>query len=288
MTNAFPQATLYHYASLTEFQQILGAKSVWLTPVDAQAELDAALGFIRQVITTAYPGLDAGDFNLGKIGAFPEYSLSLTSQKDLQSEWAKYYPNGGFAIAIDQAQLSATMDTCNLSLSKCFYDDGEKKDFVINTIIEINPGDYTNSIAQSAPTCPLDPRQQMFERQLRLINRNILNYAGLLKDASRADEQEWRILAPYNWQGIFIGPTDIDPDPLLLDRKPVGESNLSLTHLEAPLATGADKVTITEVVIGPNPDMPQAKLTCQSLVSESSSPGSVTITESVIPYASGT
>jgi hypothetical protein len=286
MANTFPQAPLFHYTSLAEFQQVLESKSIWLTANDSQTELNDTLSFIQQAIVTAFPGLSEGFFNIDAVASYPVYSFLLSSQSDLASEWQKYYPDGGFSIAIEQGQLSATMGACNLSLYQCIYDDSEKTDFVINTIVGISTSDYADSIAQAAPTCVLDPRQEMFAKEIKLINRNILNYAGLLKDGSLSEEQEWRIIASYSWSNILGGPADIPPDPLSLEIKSAVENDITITYLEAPLVPDpSTEVNISEVVIGPHPDMAQAKATCQSLLNESENPGSVVIIESAIPYS---
>ena len=274
MANEFPPASLFYYADLAGFQEILEKKAIRLSPLDPQATLYAALSFIKQLITTEYPGLSADLFNIDAVSSSPEYSFSLTTQKDLASQWQKYYPDGGYAIAIDQDQLSATIDAYNLGLFKCLYDEGEKKDFVTKTIVAISPKDYTDSIGATDPTCVLDKRSPMFAKEIDVLNLNILNYAGLLKDPALEQEQEWRILVSY-----------VSPGPLTPEAKAPGENNSAAPWLQALLLTDPDtKVSIKEVVIGPNPDMAQAKLACQALLIESAHAGSVVITESSVPY----
>jgi hypothetical protein len=271
MANTFPQTPLFHYAFLAEFQQILTTKSLWFTPVDNPADLDNALAFIKQVIAAEYPGISPDLFNLDMSSSYPVYSFSLSAQKDIQSEWPKYYPDGGFSIAIDQDQLSGIMLSYEgFSLYPCLYNDGDKKNFVMNTIINSPYG--------------LDKDQPMFARKIKLINRNILNLAGLLKDESFADEQEWRITASYVWPDMVGGLEDLPPDPLPLDVKTGVQNKLTVNYLDAPVVADPDKVMVKEVVIGPNPDMTQAKLTCQTVIAESEDPANVVITESPLPY----
>jgi hypothetical protein len=276
MPNAFPSFPLFHYASLAEFTAIVENKSLRLFPVDPK-ELNAALDLIKQVVANQYPELPTDLFNIDAASQSPVYSFSLSSQKDMDSEWSKYCPDGGYSIAICNDQLNAVIDTYNLNFAACFYSDDDKKNFIINNIIGTILAGYTAGMEQTDP---------MFVKGIRLINRNILNYAAFLKDGSLEAEQEWRITAFYTWDAITGGPTDIAPDPLSLDTKSMQIDNAMVQYLEAPLLSGtADKVCINEVVIGPTPDVAGAKSACQALVDQSQDGGANTvISESVIPY----
>jgi hypothetical protein len=284
MSTLFPSQPLFHYCSLAEFQAILDSQSLWLTPDDQQNELDMALGTIKAVIATGYPGLSTEGFNLDSASSLPVYAYLLSSQKDLGGLWQPYYPAGGFTISINTAQLSVMMDTCNLILYQCLYDEAEKTNFIIQNIVETSPGEYADSIGLSEPSSVLDPRSEMFVEKIKLINRNILNYAGVLKDTSRKGEQEWRIMIKYVWSNILAGPSDEPPDPLLLDVQSMQVNNVSVNYLSAPLVNAKFTAAgIEEVVIGPNPDMAQAKSDCETLFANLNLIN-VVITESGLPY----
>ncbi len=276
MPNSFPSTPLFHYASLAEFTAIVENKSLRLFPIDPK-ELNAVLDLIKQVITNQYPGIPADLFNIDAASQSPVYSFALSSQKDMDSEWSKYCPDGGYSIAICTEQLNAVIDTYNLNFAACLYGDDEKKNFIITNIIGPYLDDYTAGMEQTDP---------MFVKRIKEIKRNILNYAAFLKAGSFVAEQEWRITSFYTWEAILAGPTDTAPDPLSLDTKSMQIDNATVQYLEAPLVSGAaDKVCINEVVIGPNPDMAGAKSACQALVGQSQDGGAnIVISESVIPY----
>jgi hypothetical protein len=267
MANSFPPVNLFHYAPLRDFVGIVATQSLWLSPIDSQQEIDGALKLIKAVVTKEYPGLNSDLFNTDS--SYPVFSFPLTSQKNLNGLWKRYCPDGGYAIAIDNKQLMAMMATNNLLLSKCLYEEAEIRDFVINSIVQVNPGDYIESIGQADPSCVLDPRHLMFPREIKLINRNILNYVGILKDQSQKDNQEWRIMTYYTWSGIFMGPTDVPPEPLSL---PI--QSREINHVIVPYVTPSlvsttfPKVHVEEVVIGPAADMTVAALACQFVLNQ--------------------
>lgn len=275
---------LFHYSSLGGLKEILDNQSLWLSPLDESNELNSALTFIQHVITTTYPGVSADLFTMDRINQFPVYSFSLTTQKDLASEWQKFNPGNACSYSFDPAQLTAMVNNASLNFLQCIYDDGEKRDFIINSIVAISPDDYAQSVQQSDPTCTLDPRHMMFVKQIHLISRNILNNVGTLKDASLQQEQEYRIAATYTWSEILGGPADTDPDPLPLEIKSAVSDGVSFNYLEAPLITGSfTAVGISEVVIGPGADMNQSKLDCENVLTEQGNPN-VIIDESTVPY----
>ena len=267
MPATFPTTPLFHYSSMPDLKALLASQSLTLAPLDTTTELNAALSFIQGAIVSAYPQLSADYFNLDNIGSYPVFSYSLTGQKDSAALWQNFSPDGGFSFTSSAAQLSAAMDANGLMLVPCLYDDAAKTDFVINNIV-----------AASTDGEP-DPQGPMFQKRMALINRNILNYISILKDASRSGEQEWRIIAYYSWANLLMGPTD-PPDPLSL---PVLNSSTG-PYVAAPLVSGSySTVGIEQIVIGPHADMPRAMADCQALIASYSLPY-VVITESGVPY----
>ncbi len=259
MPASFPATPLFHYSSLADLTALLDTQSLTLTPLDQPDELNAVLSFIQNVIVTAYPALNANLFN---IAPYPVFSFSLTAQVDSANLWQNFYPAGGFAISIDPTQLSTVMDADQLELKQCLYDDTEKTNFIISTIVDCS---------RDIP----DSDNAMFAKRIREINRGILNYAGILKDASRSGEQEWRIIARYNWTNILMGPTD-PPDALPL---PIVNNSVAAPLISPPYTN----VNVQQIVIGPHADMAQAKADCDQLVSTYGLTSAV-ITESAVPY----
>ncbi|HEY4324145.1 MAG TPA: hypothetical protein VGN20_09165 [Mucilaginibacter sp.] len=286
MPDTLPPTPLFHYSSLAGLKEILDNQSLWLTSLDQQTDLNTALLFIKSVITTNYPGVSLDLFTMDRINQLPVYSFSLTTKKDLPSQWQKYNPQNAYSYSFDSGQLSALANNTGLALLKCIYDDREKADFTTNSIVKISPDDYAQSVQQDDPTCPLDPRHPMFIKQIKLINRNILNSIGTLKDAALQQEQEYRIAATYTWSEILGGPGDTDPEPLPLEVKSAVSNGVSFNYLEAPLITGVfTAVNISEVVIGPSADINQSKLDCENVLAEQCNPN-VVISESSVPFAS--
>jgi len=266
MPAPFPTTPLFHYSSMPDLKALLASQSLTLAPLDTSTELNAALSFIQSAIINAYPQLSADYFNLNNISSYPVFSYSLTGQKDSAALWQNFSPDGGFAYSINMTQLSDAMSANGLLLAQCLYDDAVKTDFIINTIVASTPDE-------------LDLQSPMFPRRIKLINRNILNYISILKDASRSGEQEWRIIAYYSWANILMGPTD-PPDPLSLTVL----NNSSGPYVAAPLVSGSYTTTgIEQIVIGPHADMAQAMADCQALIASYNLPY-VVITESSVPY----
>jgi hypothetical protein len=269
MSNSFPPVKLFHYAPILDFIAIAESHSLWLSPIDSQKEINEALKLIKSVVTKEYTSLNPDLFNADMLRSYPVFSFALTGQKNLGSLWKHYCPDGGYSIAIDNEQLTAMMETNNLMLSKCLYDEAEIRNFVINSIVEINPGDYIESIGQANPTCVLDPRHLMFPKEIKLINRNILNYAGILKDQSQRDNQEWRVTTYYTWSGIFMGPTDVPPEPLSLPIQSREINHVIVPYVAPSLVSSTfTKVHVEEVVIGPAADMTVAALACQFVLNQ--------------------
>lgn len=277
---------LYHYAKPNEFLEVLQNQSLQLIHTNYQSDKEEyyhALDLIKEVIESEYEGLSTNLFRLSRDGIYSAYTLSLSSEKDLLSKWRGYCPDGGFSYSIHREQLRNVLAKNRLMLKKCIYERDEKIEFIKNSIIGVSPETYAKKDDPIIdPKNHLDPRGFMAMRYTFIVNRNILQYAPIMRPEALKEEQEWKIMIENIYSGIFAGPSDIRPNPHNLKAQFKVINNTIIPCLEVPLVNeNFDKVNLDEVIIGPTRDGMLAKSACKLLLADDQG---VVINNSSIPY----
>lgn len=129
--------TLFHYTNPAGLLGILTYKQLWLSNVaflnDAE-KYSYGLNLIKQVIKDEYDEDLFLHFHFNQLS--PTFSMSLTENGDLLSQWRGYCPNGGYSLAFDKEQLSTMLkqkagtDQKWLSIGPCIYDEEKQRDLI--------------------------------------------------------------------------------------------------------------------------------------------------------------
>lgn len=225
-----PPEILYHYTTPKALSEILKTKKLWATDfhyLNDYTELLLAIELTRTRIEGQNPKLKfewIGPDFIAKtrfnVGVF-----SLSSEKDLLSQWRSYCPpTGGYAIGFDYRQLDSLLKNRKfLGLKRCIYDENEQKQMIDEYIEEIRP-----------PGRAMDV--QKFIQQVGL----------LIKDNRFEEEHEWRavseIIAP------LFNPTNAKRGI----KWDVREGNHHLVpYLEIDLKDNLVAFPIREIRVGP-------------------------------------
>jgi hypothetical protein len=287
-----PEGRLYHYSSIESFLSILKSKSLWMTHIkylNDEEEFKHALSLIKEVLQDDYPGLPISYDSVFE-NTFPPYTFSFTTKKDLLSQWRGYCPKGGYAFSINMEVLHAIMRRYSLALCRCLYNTEEKKEFIRTQIVGVTPKIYNlEQIKENSQYPRFGPERMTPDtsaKTRKLINRQIYNYAPLFKHESFEAEQECRLVTYNQWDGILMGPKDIDPRRRDLDTQFRAGQNTLIPYLEVPFQNQdiAYHDLIDEVVIGPTPDKPRAKAALELMLNSRKGQKKVDISHSNIPY----
>lgn len=144
---------LYHYSTSAGLKGIVECKQLWLSHLaylnDAQ-EYSYGLNLIHKVMEDTYDPLfrvDARDKSFSSA-----FSVSLTQEGNLLSQWRGYCPNGGYSFAFDKEQLNALLRfetpepdlygngiKGQLRIGKCIYNEAEQIKYIKSRLAGILP-----------------------------------------------------------------------------------------------------------------------------------------------------
>lgn len=132
---------LYHYSTSAGLLGIINYKQLWLSHVnflnDAQ-EYSYGINLIQRVLNENYDKifeLPSYYTTYQSTGLSPTFSMSLTEEGDLLSQWRGYCSSGGYSFAFDKQQLNAMLLAVNknsepqrtlLRVGKCIYNEDEQ------------------------------------------------------------------------------------------------------------------------------------------------------------------
>ena len=118
--------------------------------------------------------------------------LSLSSKKNLLSQWRAYSDDGGYSMEFRTDLFKATEYLANHYLSECIYSK-EKLSVKMYECIEWHQDKFTNSIANQ----PQNVVERHKENCLRGLVGTIRALATLFKHESFLEESEWRYVVTY-------------------------------------------------------------------------------------------
>ncbi|TOA67315.1 hypothetical protein CGK22_23900 [Vibrio parahaemolyticus] len=177
------------------------------------------------------------------------FVLSLTSQKDLLSQWRAYTPNGhGVSIGISP-NFESELNTKSL-LYPVIYDDEFKYEYAIGLLT-----DYINK--------PISPNGDNQSAISDFISKAKVA-CTLMKDAGFKEECEWRYVV-YGQEHVNIHLRSSDYFLIPYVRLNVNSS------------------CVMELIIGPNPHSDLAKKSLELLLAKSNL-SAVQVTKTPIPY----
>jgi hypothetical protein len=214
---------LYHYTNRGGFEGMLNSKALWFSNIHDQndtEEFTYAVNLIHQVIAEEYPGLSLG----GPIGGAltgdrktPIYTCSMSSAKDVLSQWRGYCPDGGFAYSIQKQQLFYMISTQRLILAKCIYKEEDKK-ALIRELTGMTPKDFWYHNVYRKEQYPHDLSRHSILSDgykhgiyMAYIRRRLSQHAAIMKQEAFEEEKEWRLITyydrePNSGQILYGGP----------------------------------------------------------------------------------
>ncbi|WP_125916850.1 DUF2971 domain-containing protein [Hymenobacter coccineus] len=260
---------LYHYSTPGGFNGILRSRSLWMTNIQYQNDIEEykyATKLAFEVIKEDYPGINQTalfiDSNIVHI-----YTFSLTEQNDLLSQWRGYSPNGGFAFAFNKELLESVVKDNNLELVRCIYDKDEQKEYIRSKVIGMQPADFLEMQAKSAQVSHDNNtgegyRYNMFIRGMRALT--ISYHAARLKHPKFAEEKEWRLIKR-------LSESEIDNVKLREGK------DILIPYVEIPLVDKDKQIKFSSIIVGPGSRQDLAKQACSLILCDD-------IIASDIPY----
>jgi len=204
---ATPPPLLYHYTGQSAFLDIVRTKSIWATDlrflndfeeytfaVDCAKEAVAALARKTNV-----PGArDLGSFVAGLLGAnraHEYYVFSLCENGDSLNQWRSYTrPGPGYGLGFSTRSLESQCKSVGGRLGKCIY--GKK---VAREVITDLAQGYFRDLSSYFPCFGKGEVNEdlIYTKGLEFFDL-FLGYAAFMKNAAFEQENEWRIVLPFN------------------------------------------------------------------------------------------
>lgn len=184
------------------------------------------------------------------------YTVSLSSERDVLSQWRAYCPrSGGGALGLPAAHLRRVAEEQDFYLAKCIYDHSEQYTFVdimLNHTIER----YLNALNEENE----DIVTPVYSRNHAAL---LAEYGPLIKHHSFVEEHEWRLVSR---------PRQIN-DPKLVYRGSASGIRMYypfyLFTARKPAFGLGEMATSPGIVVGPNTDSLGAQMAAQSLLNTS-------------------
>ncbi|WP_082773799.1 DUF2971 domain-containing protein [Hymenobacter sp. PAMC 26628] len=262
---------LYHYSTPSGFNGILQSKSLWMTNVQYQNDIEEykyATKLAFEIIGEDYPGI-----NYTGLFIDPEivhiYTFSLTEQDDLLSQWRGYSPNGGFSFSFDKELLGGIIENNNLELVQCIYDKNKQKEYIRSEVIRMQPAHFLELQEKSARVSHDNNtvegyQYNMFIRGLRALGGTLSYHAARLKHPKFAEEREWRLIKK-------LSASDVGNVKLREGK------DILIPYIKIPLVNENEQLKFSSIVVGPGPRQDLARQACKLLPCSN-------VTASDIPY----
>ena len=175
---------------------------------------------------------------VGSFEKFPICVFSLSERGDLLSQWRGYCPlAGGYSIGFPSKLLIPFLQTRDLSIASCVYDEKEQQAIVRRTITEKG-----ETLLKSLT----DPSSEIGEIKKKCFVDFFMEFsqiASILKHPSFYEEREWRIVSGHIESGRMLFR--------------VGKSML-IPYLSISFE-GIEPFPIDKIIIGPAPEQDLAK-----------------------------
>jgi hypothetical protein len=283
---------LFHYTDAGGLYGIANYQKLWLTNLhylNDSKEYYYAFDLLKEIISNEYQGLLSEEqlecFGAGKAGVF---TFSLTEEKDLLSQWRGYCPNGGYSLCFERDMLNQIITTKRLRVAQCIYDRSVQRDFLIDHIIGMTPGEYAANAGNSGGA-PGGAGAAITYLTGGQVSIDMALLAPVFKHPSFAQEKEWRIISLID--AFYSGST---VSSMMGNQRYQNMAGLSvrvsrnklIPYLEVPLNPGGQNISFKEIVVGPNPHPNLASDACMVLANiyERTQYHQATVTDSEIPY----
>lgn len=199
--------TLYHYTDQNGFMGIFLNQELWASKIqylndekEYSLALDLAESYLKKLIEEENDR--ARKIRLTYYLSITPYIkdqnicvCSLTENGDLLSQWRGYSRTlGGYSIGFNIFALEPFINLQGFELVQCIYDPDKQK----NKIAEMIDKLIIEFSHEPEPDYKMEPYYESGDVFLERLSK----IAPTLKDASFAEEAEWRILATVNFENL--------------------------------------------------------------------------------------
>jgi hypothetical protein len=253
-----PPSILYHYTTLKGLLGIVRSCKIWATDssfLGDRSEL-RALGQaisnqiaqrIERPVGNAQVKLlvQLRDWLKDRIENGPFlFIASFTENGNLLSQWRGYCPVGkGVSLGFNSDELAKSVRRDEFRIAKCIYDH-KTHQAIANTVLDA----FVSNTQErgEAPSNRAHPSQS-FHPAFYELEEYLFTIAALLKDASFAEEKEWRIISRVHSNYV---------EPQICYRE---GSNSLIPYMEISLPTsGERRISLSNVFVGPTPNPKEA------------------------------
>lgn len=199
--------TLYHYTDQNGFMGIFRNEELWATKIqylNDESEYNLAIKLAEEYLKELIKKTNEQDLQIRLKYYLSITSLiknqntcvcSLTENGDLLSQWRGYSKNlGGYSIGFNIYSLTPFIQVQGFDLVQCIYrPEVQKKE--ISSMIDAIVSEFSYEAAPDYKMTPYYKSGDVFLEKLATI-------APTLKDASFAEEAEWRIIATLPFEKL--------------------------------------------------------------------------------------
>ncbi|GGF27133.1 DUF2971 domain-containing protein [Hymenobacter cavernae] len=191
---------LYHYSTPAGFAGISKSKSLWMTNIRYQNDMEEysyAVKLTLEVLKEYDPPIPYHGIYFKE--DVPIYTFSLTGDNDSLSQWRGYTPDGGFAFSFKHQMLANVINRYNLELVQCVYDVEAQKEIIRSKVIGMLPAAWSE-LYQKAAAVSFDKNtvdgyaHHARTRGWRAMGFSLAQYAPVLKHPQFREEKEWRLI----------------------------------------------------------------------------------------------
>ncbi|CAG9295381.1 DUF2971 domain-containing protein [Celerinatantimonas diazotrophica] len=235
--NQPPEATLYHYTTLSGLLGIVRSEVLWASDVrymNDSAELHHMLDLLTEGIQSR---IISGDPKAQLLNHFAQwinerlnqghmlFAASFRANGNLLSQWRGYSSIGkGVSLGFHPDHISHWAKEQQFEIGRCIYDTHTQTQLVQQAIDSV---------------CQIDlPEDELFAE----VETDLLRLAVLLKHPSFREEDEWRVVLPITHQEL---------DPRVKFRE--GSAMLK-PYTEFALSSRDQPMALEHVYLGPSPD----------------------------------
>ncbi len=199
--------TLYHYTDQNGFMGILTTQELWASKIqylndekEHTLALELTASHLKELIkkTKDIELKCRLEYYLETIPYIKNQNIcvcSLTENGDLLSQWRGYSRDlGGYSIGFNTCALIPFITNQGFELTQCIYDlEMQKKK--VSDMIETMVIEFNHEVG-------LDYKMPAYYKSGDVFLERLSKIAPILKDASFAEEAEWRILATVKFEDL--------------------------------------------------------------------------------------
>lgn len=194
---------LFHYTDGAGFLGILDSKELWAgraADLNDSKEQEYAFDLARLLIDNWLEVQPPTDerlrdlLDLARGGIYETnrqvYTVSLSAERDVLSQWRAYCPrSGGIALGLPAEHLKRAAGDQGFYLARCIYDWGAQQQLV-GEIVRSHVNDFERQLTAETSLGELE-----MTAVARRIGADLAQYGPLLKHASFSEEREWRLVS---------------------------------------------------------------------------------------------